>query len=146
MRSRIGRDNKSRPVNSALVRSRVVEAIQEQPGASLRTIAASVGVSPETVRSVRMNMSRPSVPEVVGAPDLPKEAPSRQDLAPASCEDGEDFVAWFDRTAVSEDDCWRRVGTVPGSRIYEIADGARRRSEVWMRFARCLEERTEKRK
>jgi len=145
-RSRIGRDNKSRPVNTALVRSRVVEAIKEQPGASLRTIAALVGVSPETVRSVRMNMSRPAVAEAVGAPDPAEEAAWRQGLALAPCEEEEDFVAWFDRTSVREGDWWRRVGAVPLSRIPEIADEARRRSEVWMRFARCLKERMRKRK
>jgi hypothetical protein len=35
---------------------------------------------------------------------------------------------------------------VPLSRIYEIADEARRRSDLWMRFARFLEARTAKRK
>ena len=37
-----------------------------------------------------------------------------------------------------------RVETVPLSRIYEVADEARRRSELWLRFARALEARTAK--
>jgi ParB-like chromosome segregation protein Spo0J len=143
--SRIGRDNKSRPVNAALLRRRVVEAIQEQPGASLRTIAASVGVSPETVRRVRMNMSRPSVAQATRPPDPPKEAPRRQDLPLPSCEQQRDFAAWFDRTSVNEDDSRRRIGTIPLDRVREIAEEARRRSEVWKGFAQCLEQRTRKR-
>jgi hypothetical protein len=30
--------------------------------------------------------------------------------------------------------------------VYEIADEARRRSELWMRFARCVEARAKKRR
>jgi hypothetical protein len=151
-RSRLGRDNKSHPVDAASVRSRVVEALQQQPGASLRTIAASAGVSPETVRSVRMNMSSPApvnlvdnVRELVFAPAEPPEAPWKQDSAFTTSVNGDDFVEWFDSTTISEHDWWSRLDAIPISRIYEISDEARRRSEEWTRFAQCLEERTRKR-
>ena len=61
-----------------------------------------------------------------------------QDLALVSSDDGEDFVAWFDRTTLTEDECWRFVDSVPLSRIYEIADEARRRSEVWVAVREVL--------
>jgi len=139
---RVGRDNRVRPVHAASVRSRVAEAIREQPEASLRSIASSVGVSPETVRLVRMNMREVDEPPVV--PVLPARPVVvwGQDAALVSCEQGDDFVGWFERTAVSEADCWLRVSTVPLSRIYEIADEARRRCEVWGQFARSLEARS----
>ena len=153
-RTRIGRDNKWRPVHNGSVRSRVAEALKEHPGASLRSVAKSVGVSPETVRIVRMNMDATCAPDVAGDPptmeptaQLPEKPVSwDQDLALVSSDDGEDFVAWFDRTTLTEDECWRFVDSVPLSRIYEIADEARRRSEVWVQFAKCLDMRWSKRR
>lgn len=140
IRSRIGRDNRCRPVDSASARSRIAEEIKARPDASLRAIAATVGVSPETVRSVRMSLQ--CAPDPSGAPPEPVAAPWKGDAAILSNDDGEDFVAWFDRTAVADDDAWRRLDAVPLSRVYEIADEARRRSTVWMQFARTLEART----
>ncbi len=69
-----------------------------------------------------------------------------QDLALVSSDDGEDFVAWFDRTTLTEEECWRFLDSVPLSRIYEISDEARRRSEVWLQFAKSLDARCSKRK
>ncbi len=152
--TRIGRDNKWRPVHNGSVRSRVAEALKEHPGASLRSVAKSVGVSPETVRIVRMNMDATCAPDVAGEPptmESTAQVPEKpvswdQDLALVSSDDGEDFVAWFDRTTLTEDECWRFVDSVPLSRIYEIADEARRRSEVWVQFAKCLDMRWSKRR
>ncbi len=153
-RTRIGRDNKWRPVHSASVRTRVAEALREQPGASLRSVARSVGVSPETVRIVRMNMDATRVTDQAVVP-RPMPTVSRppekavswdQDLALVSSDDGDDFVAWFDRTTLTDEECWRFIDSVPLSRIYEIADEARRRSEVWTQFAKCLDVRWSKRK
>jgi ParB-like chromosome segregation protein Spo0J len=142
-RARVGRDNKYRPVNTASVRTRVIEAIKEQPGASLRSVAASVGVSPETVRIVRMNMNRPPVAETGTAPVPRQEARPQQDLALASsAEEQEGFVAWFNRTSVGEDVCTRWVGLVPLSRAGEAADEARRRAGAWLQFAQALDART----
>jgi ParB-like chromosome segregation protein Spo0J len=137
--TRIGRDNKCRPVDGASARSRIVDEIKARPEASLRAIAATVGVSPETVRSVRMSLQ--SAPDL-GAPPTRIEAPWNDDAAILSSDGGEDFVAWFDRTVVTDDDARRRLDAVPLSRIYEIADEARRRSTVWMQFARALEARS----
>jgi hypothetical protein len=153
-RSRIGRDNKWRPVHTASVRARVAEALRDNPGASLRSVARSVGVSPETVRIVRLNMDATSAPEVVVQPapvGTPPTTPEKsvswnQDLALVSSDNGEDFVAWFDRTTLTEGECWRFLDSVPLSRIYEIADEARRRSEVWLQFAKSLDARWSKRK
>ena len=50
---RVGRDGRARPVDAAARRALVAAALEERPDASLRAIARSVGVSPETVRSVR---------------------------------------------------------------------------------------------
>ena len=51
--ARTGRDGRVRPVDAGGLRASIVAELERCPDASLRTIAASVGASPETVRSVR---------------------------------------------------------------------------------------------
>jgi hypothetical protein len=138
--TRLGRDNRSRPVNSAPVRARVVKAIEEQPDASLRSIAAAVGVSPETVRLVRLNMNRPPKTETVVETIEQTDATSEPGTAVKPADKVRDFVAWFDRTSVSEDDCLNLAGMVPLDRVHEVVAEARRRSEAWNQFARSLAE------
>jgi ParB-like chromosome segregation protein Spo0J len=148
--SRVGRDDRSRPLNRASARSRVLEAIRDHPGASLRSLAAVASVSPETVRLVRLNSSAPHRPDPPAGAALSAEDPEeprwREDTALASCDGGEDFVAWFDRTALGEQDWRRHVEAVPLSRVYEIGDEARRRSELWTELARSLEGRSSRRR
>jgi ParB-like chromosome segregation protein Spo0J len=145
---RIGRDDRARPVSRASVRPRVVAALHAEPNASLRAIAAVAGVSPETVRLVRMNLrGEPSAEAPIteraprGATTAAEAAAWRTDAALRTAECGEDFLAWFEHTAVEDDDV-ARVQMVPLSRVYEIADEARRRSEAWLQFARALEARS----
>jgi ParB-like chromosome segregation protein Spo0J len=141
---RIGRDDRARPLARASVRARVVDALREQPTASLRAIAAVVGVSPETVRLVRMNLGRELEAAAAAEAELagyePNDEVWRADEALASSDHGEDFLAWFERTALGASDV-TRIDMVPLSRIYEIADEARRRSQMWLHFARALEAR-----
>ena len=141
---REGRDQRLRPVRPGSARARVVEALRDQPDASLRTLAAAAGVSPETVRLVRLNLA-----EVVEAPSgddettvaAPEQAGWHSDAALASSEQGEQFLAWFEQTAVAQRDLdW--VDAVPLGRIYVVADEARRRSEIWLELARSLEARS----
>jgi ParB-like chromosome segregation protein Spo0J len=59
---------------------------------------------------------------------------------PAVCE----FSHWFTRTHIDED--WQQqVAVVPLSRIYEIADEARRRARYWEKFGEALERRASER-
>lgn len=124
---RLGRDGRLRPARQGSARARVLAALADEPDASLRTIAAAAGVSPETVRLVRLNLAER---QVVDAPLW------RDDAALAST----DFTAWFERTAIAEADL-ERAPTVPLSRVYVVADEARRRSETWLQLARALEAR-----
>lgn len=147
--SRIGRDNKLHPVDTSSVRTRVVKAIEQEPDGSLRTIAALAGVSPETVRSVRTNMSKTAPSESatdlleIVLPIRETEAAALewgQDRALATKAEGDKLIAWLERTVVEEKDWRPLLGAVPISRVYEISDEARRRSEQWSRFARCVED------
>jgi ParB-like chromosome segregation protein Spo0J len=56
--NRVGRDGKVRPLNSASGRQRAAALISERPEASLRDVARRAGVSPATVRDVRIRMER----------------------------------------------------------------------------------------
>jgi hypothetical protein len=150
---RIGRDNRLRPVNSDLVRERVAEAIRAQPDASLRSVAATVGVSPETVRSVRMSLNRPTVAEghisdgiaddgVAPGTCLPIALSGRglAVVADDSCVSA-DFVEWFNHTDVNASECAQWAQSVPLARVYEIGAEARRRAEAWLDFARVVDAR-----
>ncbi|MFG1889100.1 ParB N-terminal domain-containing protein [Micromonospora sp. NPDC049051] len=55
---RTGRDGRIRPVSNATSRKVVSELLTQRPTASLREIARTAGVSPNTVRSVRDKMER----------------------------------------------------------------------------------------
>ncbi|HEY2331998.1 MAG TPA: AsnC family protein, partial [Acidimicrobiales bacterium] len=149
---RLGRDGRSRPVDGGALRQRIAAAIQEDPDASLRTIARRVGASPETVRSVRMQLSqtepdavsrpatRPTpaveIDMLVTLPPPPLPPPSwQEDTACSSTSDGAAFATWFEQSGL-DDQGWREfVHSVPLSRVYEIIDESRRRSSVWTGFA-----------
>jgi hypothetical protein len=158
-RVRVGRDNRLRPVNSVSVRARVAEAIRQQPGASLRSVAAAVGVSPETVRSVRLSLT-PGAPQRttpvqpvadVVVDDVDDVAPA--DIGPSDGGRGlavvtdnallpADFAAWFERTAVVATHCSYWAEVLPTHCLEEIAAQARGRADAWLDFARLLDTRT----
>jgi hypothetical protein len=168
---RVGRDGKTRPIQPGEVRDRIRRVLEENPGGSLRTIAALAGASPETVRTVRARLikdqpdHRRGVSSPVGAAGaegvdaviaFPQSEQDRtnpeqsmasahdvwiSDRALRSCGDGGEFARWFNHNNV--DDGWHRyVWTVPVGRIYDIVDEARRRAASWTAFASLLESRT----
>jgi hypothetical protein len=82
-----------------------------------------------------------SVVEPAPAPSVSPPLGPPADAALASTEKGAAFAVWFEETAIVEE--WREfVETIPVSRIYEIADQARRRALRWSEFAETLEART----
>jgi ParB-like chromosome segregation protein Spo0J len=152
-KKRVGRDGRKRPVDSRASRARIVEELERRPDASLRSIASTVGVSPETVRSMREKLrSGREHPDDAVAPAEPAAAvlamlsgkrrrgvPLGRDRAFTDCDDGRKFVDWFEATCIDDADLWQHAGAVPRSRVYEIADEARRRAALWSRFAEQLE-------
>lgn len=56
--ARVGKDGKVRPLDGASGRRRAAELITAHPKASLREVARCAGVSPATVRDVRMRLER----------------------------------------------------------------------------------------
>lgn len=145
LNTRVGRDGKAYPVDRGVTRARIATALRANPSSSLRSIAQATGTSAATVRAVKSSMSATSLPEVAAiAPDSSVTAvlPSKSvvDAALLSTDEGKSFADWFERTRVSEE--WRSyVNHIPISRIYEIADQARERSQRWCEFASTLEGR-----
>ena len=58
LHGRLGHDGRVRPLDPAEGRRRAAELIGQSPDASLRAIAASAGISPGTVRDVRLRLQR----------------------------------------------------------------------------------------
>jgi hypothetical protein len=69
----------------------------------------------------------------------------RADRAFTDRDGGESFVGWFDSTSIAHVDLWQQIESVPLSRVYEIADEARRRAAFWTQFAVTLEGRVRRR-
>jgi len=55
---RLGRDGRVRPVDRTSRRAAAVQLLTKDPQTSLRSVAAEVGLSPETVRDVRARLQR----------------------------------------------------------------------------------------
>jgi ParB-like chromosome segregation protein Spo0J len=149
---RIGKDGRRRPVNPRETRERIAAALEKNPRSSLRAIASAVGASPETVRSVRARLFAPATAkdaaarcgESASAPTRLRGRPATDELlsdaAFCSSPDGNRFISWFSATNIGDD--WRNhVGSIPLSRVYEIADQARMRAARWDDFANAVEAR-----
>jgi hypothetical protein len=141
-------------------RNAATRVLVAHPEWSDRRIGVLCGLAHETVGRLRLRLSRggeirhlerrqgrdgkfqrAARPRAVVAPDAP---PPADDEAFASTDSGRTFVGWFERNAISED--WEvHVGAVPLSRVYEIADEARRRASAWSEFATALTTRATQR-
>lgn len=143
---RVGLDGRRRPSDPAGARQRVLELMLRDPGQSDRALSRNAGVSPATVRAVREQLTAdvPVIPSALLSP----ETPTTPTVPPTKLEDeaafGSDpqlarFAKWFDRTAILQADWEVVIDIVPQSRVYEVADEARRRSVAWSTFAARLE-------
>jgi hypothetical protein len=155
--TRVGQDGRVRPLDRRALRSRIGKALRANPDASLRQVAALVGTSPTTVRSVHLELAghrhqdEASAAEsrVVASPpsDIRRQGHKQDwqpDSATLSTNEGARFAEWFTRSGVSDE--WQSyLPGVPYSRIYEVAEEARRRAAHWAEFARALEARSTQR-
>jgi hypothetical protein len=122
-KGRVGKDGRCRPIDPKSSRDLIARELQTQPTLSLREIARRTGTSPATVRTVRARLQAWT-----------------SDKALVSGVGGTAFLAWFDRTNIGDE--WPTyIEGIPVSRIYELADEARRRATGWLEFAALLEQR-----
>jgi ParB-like chromosome segregation protein Spo0J len=147
LNTRLGRDGKRYPADAEASRVRILRALRETPEESLRHIAEATGSSPTTVKAVKASLRSSTSRDPVHNSDA---KPRRRALLSSSgwladsglrsTTEGAAFATWFERTRLSDE--WLEfVEDIPLSRIYEIADEARRRADHWVTFASTLEGR-----
>ncbi|MEU7874933.1 ParB N-terminal domain-containing protein [Dactylosporangium sp. NPDC049140] len=158
-RTRTGRDGRTRPVHNAEGRLRASELIRERPEASLRAIAREAGVSPSTVRDVRLRMERgddplpparrrrddssaPVATDGRAGPDLGAILQGLQsDPALRFSESGRVLLRWMFSRAIRADEWVDVADKVPPHSTYIIANLARMCAEEWRQLAEDLEQR-----
>ena len=154
---RLGRDGRCRPTDPRSRRTLIEQALAGQPGASLRQIASQLGVSHETVRTVRRELmgpdrqrppneddaSRSAWPSFVAGNegvDEHKAVTFGEDTACQSTDEGKVFASWFDAHNF-DGDVSRLAAAVPLSRLYQVIDECRHRAECWSQLAAALHAR-----
>jgi hypothetical protein len=169
VKTRIGRDGKIRPVNSAEGRRLAMDAITANPEASLREIAKIAGISPGTVRDVRQRLKRGAnpVPQRLSGNDL-GAAPSaagpsafstrangsvrdratllrslRKDPSLRFTEAGRKLLCWLDSHAAGPGELDGLLASVPSHCMYIVAELARGCGEDWLNLASELGRRPE---
>ncbi len=98
---RVGKDGRRYPANPTAQRDAIRRILDEEPHASLRSVASRTGASPETVRAVRMSVAAEDAAvvatEAVVVPAPVVEQPAwRKDSACSSTPEGQGFADWFD--------------------------------------------------
>ena len=144
---RTGRDGRRRPVDPSLGQAAVARVMAANPTASIRQAAGAAGVAPSTVQRLAAGLARADKPAPNGVTiDVrntvlrPAEAPVANPAFRSSPE-GAEAVVWLARTAVSVEDLHAHLGSLPLSRVYEVADECRRRARTWAQMADALEAR-----
>ncbi|RFC71510.1 ParB N-terminal domain-containing protein [Streptomyces sp. AcE210] len=164
--ARIGRDGRTRPLNSAAGRRRASELIAADPRASLRKIADQAGLSPGTVRDVRERMRRGEDPvpsalrtgrPAVGDADghhrpQPFQLPSRSSGRDAAVmlealvndpslrltENGRHLLRLLSTHAISRERRARIIESVPPHAVATVSEVARECASAWEDIARQL--------
>jgi len=167
---RMGRDGRVRPLNSAARRQQAALMITSQPDAGLREIARATGLSPATVRDVRIRTGRGEDPVPAKYRDAESQGPpcghrpAPQDETPArrptvridsssllaklvsdpslkSNETGRSMLRWLHRHTVDPESCQGLGTSVPDHWATPVAELARNCAMAWLRLADQLEKR-----
>jgi ParB-like chromosome segregation protein Spo0J len=164
--TRIGRDGRIRPVDSAQRRRLARQLLSERPTASLREIAKEVGISPSTVQDVRQRSERgedPALPSqrkgVGGDPSQrrrhngrpARQAPLQSEAILAKLrrdpslrfnEAGRALLALLSQQTEATGNCSRFVDGLPPHCAGLIADLAFAIANEWHSFGEQVEERS----
>lgn len=162
---RIGKDGRVRPLDSAPGRRRAAALLSQHPGASLREIARSAGISPTTVRDVRTRLARgdepvptwpqpPAADENVTKAPPPSSAAREVSLTPTTVlprllrdpslrqsENGRRLLRLLQLNAVGPGEWSAAISAIPPHRTATIADLARNYGRMWLDLAGELDKR-----
>ncbi|MGH3787684.1 MAG: ParB N-terminal domain-containing protein [Pseudonocardiaceae bacterium] len=169
--TRVGKDGRVRPINTAAGRLKAGELLAEKPTASNRTIAKEAGVSPSTVHDVRQRLCAgedprlepqkvrkspatlrppdvcpaqvtPGVPGPAGGGDVATVLASlKRDPSLRFSDAGRFLLRWLDRYHVGMAGGNKIVDMVPDHCAGSVAKLARRYARVWTGVAAQLEKR-----
>jgi transposase-like protein len=170
LHSRLGTDGRRRPVNTAEARRQVRDLISRNPGASLREIAGTVGVSTATVRDVRRRLAqgRDPVPDkqlraerntqLVRRPE-PRDRRTQKDarIRPPDAlldrlrkdpslrfsEAGRTLLRWLTIYVEGTDKCKDLIDRLPPHSPHLVLELARSLAQTWMSVADELEKELE---
>lgn len=152
--NRVGRDGKIRPLNSANGRQRAAALISEQPEASLRDVARRAGVSPATVRDVRIRMERgeDAMPPKTGQghsrlrvrPPVPQLSNATlnkllRDPSLRHNEQGRRLLRSMQSNAIVAHEWSGVIAAVPPHCAEAIAQMAHQYGKLWLDFAQNIE-------
>ncbi|WP_308249674.1 ParB/RepB/Spo0J family partition protein [Sphaerisporangium fuscum] len=172
LHSRVGRDGRVRPLNSADGRRRACELFTLCPDASLRKVAEQAGISLGTARDVRQRMLRGEDP----IPAQQRARDERREQAPAEhrlrrvaaagrvggpkdpatilhqlqrdpsvrfTDSGRTLLRWLNEHMTGVRGWESLSGTMPSHCAYMIADLACAMAEEWLEFAEHVRHRAE---
>lgn len=161
--SRLGRDGRTRPLNSAALRRKAAELLRADPAAGLRSVARSTGLSLATVRDVRLRIDdgRDPVPARyhetdVLTPELPRQrrttkvepvdkrillARLMRDPSVKFSEVGRGLLRWLDRHALDPAGTEAVAMNIPAHWATPVAGLARNCALAWNLLADELEQR-----
>jgi transposase len=156
---RTGRDGRVRPLDNVEGRLKASALIQERPGASLREIARDAGVSPSTVRDVRIRLERQEDP-IPGGRRQPADPPSaataqqhgeavvasmlkglRNDPSLRFSESGRQVLRWIYSRVIQPQERLGVADQVPEHCASLVAKLARKSADEWLQLASELEHR-----
>jgi ParB-like chromosome segregation protein Spo0J len=169
--TRLGRDGRLRPLNSAAKRQQAAAMINDKPEAGLRAIARATGLSPTTVRDVRQRADRcedPIPPRYRSAENQDSSTASRLARKPSSRttrigadvdrhivlaklrndpslrfnEAGRRTLRWLHRHTVDSESWESLAFSVPDHCAAVVADLARSCAMAWTTLAELLEQRS----
>ena len=168
--TRVGKDGRVRPVDSAAGRLKVTELLAERPTSPIRAIAKEAGVSLSTVHAVRRRLHADQHPtaENQGIQELPT-TPERPDLTPSrgvagdlgspggvdvaailadlkkdsllQRDPGQSLLRCLARFRVEVAECSKIVEMVPDHCASSVAKLACEYARVWTKVAAQLEKR-----
>ncbi|MFI9162606.1 ParB/RepB/Spo0J family partition protein [Kitasatospora aureofaciens] len=147
--TRIGRDGRARPLDSATGRLRASELIAANPRASLRAIADEAGISPGTVRDVRERLRRGEDPVPAGrraaapqqaGPDLARTMERlMSDPALRLTESGRHLLRMLTSSLPPAEQRDQLVRSVPPHCAGRVSQLALECAAAWQEFARLVE-------
>lgn len=159
---RLGKDGRARPLNSESGRRLAAQFIEDNPGASLRQIAAAAGLSIGTVRDVRARLARGEGPLLPRADNrrstdaalskrwlpmadaveiMPVLKLLSKDPALRMSSVGRELLRWVHQHAVNDVDTADVAAAVPDHCVDHVVELATRCSMNWAKLAHDLERR-----